>query len=100
MSMREKLELLQQKRAESEQGGGADRIATQHQKGKMTARERLEVLLDPGSFVELDRFVTHRATDFGLAEHQILGDGVVTGWGRIDGRLVYVYSQDFTVFGE
>jgi len=99
MSMREKLELLQQKRAESEQGGGADRIATQHQKGKMTARERLEVLLDPGSFVELDRFVTHRATDFGLADQKVLGDGVVTGWGRIDGRIVYVYSQDFTVFG-
>jgi len=99
MSMREKLELLQQKRAESEQGGGADRIATQHQKGKMTARERLDVLLDPGSFVELDRFVTHRATDFGLADQKVLGDGVVTGWGRIDGRLVYVYSQDFTVFG-
>jgi propionyl-CoA carboxylase beta chain len=99
MSMREKLEVLQQKRAESEQGGGADRIATQHQKGKMTARERLDVLLDPGSFVELDRFVTHRATDFGLADQKILGDGVVTGWGRVDGRLVYVYAQDFTVFG-
>jgi len=99
MSMREKLELLQQKRAESEQGGGADRIATQHQKGKMTARERLDVLLDPGSFVELDRFVTHRATDFGLADQKVLGDGVVTGWGRVEGRLVYVFSQDFTVFG-
>jgi propionyl-CoA carboxylase beta chain len=99
MSMRDKLELLQQKRAESEQGGGADRVATQHQKGKMTARERLDVLLDPGSFVELDRFVTHRATDFGLAEQKVLGDGVVTGWGRIDGRLVYAFSQDFTVFG-
>src|SRR5438045_8774957 len=98
MSMREKLELLQQKRAESEQGGGTDRIATQHQKGKMTARERLEVLLDPGSFVELDRFVTHRATDFGLADQQVLGDGVVTGWGRVEGRLVYVFAQDFTVF--
>ena len=99
MSMREKLELLQQKRAESEQGGGADRITTQHQKGKMTARERLDVLLDPGSFVELDRFVTHRATDFGLGDQKVLGDGVVTGWGRIEGRLVYVFSQDFTVFG-
>src|SRR5690348_12219135 len=99
MSMREKLEELQQKRAESEQGGGADRIAAQHQKGKMTARERLDVLLDPGSFVELDRFVTHRATDFGLADQKVLGDGVVTGYGRIDGRLVYVFSQDFTVFG-
>src|SRR5712672_2086079 len=99
MSMREKLELLQQKRSESAQGGGADRIETQHKKGKMTARERLDVLLDPGSFVELDRFVTHRATDFGLADEKVLGDGVVTGWGRIDGRLVYAYSQDFTVFG-
>jgi propionyl-CoA carboxylase beta chain len=99
MSMREKLEQLQQKRAESEQGGGAARIEAQHQKGKMTARERLDVLLDPGTFVELDRFVTHRATDFGLADQKVLGDGVVTGWGRIDGRLVYVFSQDFTVFG-
>src|SRR5213083_208165 len=99
MSMREKLELLQQKRAEAELGGGAERIQAQHDKGKMTARERLEVLLDPGSFVELDRFVTHRATDFGLAEQKFLGDGVVTGWGRVEGRLVYVFSQDFTVFG-
>ena len=99
MSTRDKLELLQQKRAASEQGGGADRITAQHKKGKMTARERLDVLLDTGSFVELDRFVTHRATDFGLADQQILGDGVVTGWGRIDGRLVYVFAQDFTVFG-
>src|SRR5687768_8409531 len=99
MTMREKLELLQQKRSESEQGGGPDRIATQHQKGKMTARERLDVLLDPGSFVELDRFVTHRTTDFGLGDQKVLGDGVVTGWGRIEGRLVYVFSQDFTVFG-
>src|SRR5258706_3875537 len=99
MSMREKLELLQQKRSESEQGGGAERIATQHQKGKMTARERLDVLLDPGSFVELDRFVTHRATDFGLADQKVLGDGVVTGSGPVEWRLVYVFSQDFTVFG-
>jgi propionyl-CoA carboxylase beta chain len=99
MSMRDKLELLQQKRAASEQGGGADRITAQHKKGKMTARERLDVLLDPGSFTELDRFVTHRATDFGLADQQILGDGVVTGWGRIEERLVYVFAQDFTVFG-
>src|SRR5512134_2902591 len=99
MSTRDKLELLQRRRAEAEQGGGPERIATQHQKGKMTARERLEVLLDPGSFVELDRFVTHRATDFGLADQRVLGDGVVTGWGRIDGRVVYVFSQDFTVFG-
>jgi len=99
MSMREKLELLQQKRAEAELGGGAERIATQHEKGKMTARERLAALLDPGTFVELDRFVTHRSTDFGLADEKYLGDGVVTGYGRIEGRLVYVFSQDFTVFG-
>src|SRR5256886_1099896 len=99
MSMREKLELLQKRRAEAELGGGAERIKAQHDKGKMTARERLDVLLDPGSFVELDRFVTHRATDFGLADERYLGDGVVTGHGRIEGRLVYVFSQDFTVFG-
>src|SRR5438093_11998087 len=99
MTMREKLELLQKKRAESELGGGAERIAAQHDKGKMTARERLDVLLDAGTFVELDRFVTHRSTDFGLADEKYLGDGVVTGYGRIEGRLVYVFSQDFTVFG-
>src|SRR5437879_840487 len=99
MTMREKLELLQKKRAESELGGGAERIAAQHDKGKMTARERLDVLLDAGTFVELDRFVTHRSTDFGLADEKYLGDGVVTGYGRIEGRLVYAFSQDFTVFG-
>src|SRR5947209_2231037 len=99
MTMREKLELLQRKRAEAALGGGADRIAAQHEKGKMTARERLDALLDPGTFVELDRFVTHRSTDFGLADEKYLGDGVVTGYGRIAGRLVYVFSQDFTVFG-
>src|SRR6266436_3100626 len=99
MTMREKLDLLQQKRAEAALGGGAERIAAQHEKGKMTARERLDVLLDAGTFVELDRFVTHRSTDFGLADEKYLGDGVVTGYGRIDGRLVYVFSQDFTVFG-
>lgn len=74
-------------------------MAQQHAKGKLTARERLDLLLDEGSFVELDRFVTHRCTDFGLADQQIPGDGVVTGYGRIEGRLVYVFSQDFTVFG-
>src|SRR5256886_2248108 len=99
MSIQDKLEQLRQKRAEAEQGGGAERVQAQHEKGKMTARERLDVLLDPGSFVELDRFVTHRATDFGLADERYLGDGVVTGQGRIEGRLVYVFSQDFTVFG-
>src|SRR5689334_2652209 len=99
MTMREKLELLDKRRAESEQGGGAARIKAQHDKGKLSARERLDVLLDEGSFVEFDRFVTHRSTDFGLDRIKTYGDGVVTGYGRIDDRLVYVFSQDFTVFG-
>jgi propionyl-CoA carboxylase beta chain len=86
-------------RAESLQGGGAERTARQHEMGKLTARERLTLLLDPGTFVELDAFVTHRASDFGLADQVILGDGVITGHGTIDGRLVFVFSQDFTVFG-
>ncbi|MBI3748029.1 MAG: acyl-CoA carboxylase subunit beta [Chloroflexi bacterium] len=86
-------------RAEALLGGGAVRIERQHAWGKLTARERLDLLLDPGSFVELDTFVTHRTTGFGLDENHILGDGVVTGHGTIDGRLVFVFSQDFTVFG-
>ena len=97
--MRDKLELLERRRAESELGGGEARVKAQHAKGKLSARERLDVLLDEGSFVELDRFVTHRSTDFGLESQKYYGDGVVTGYGRIDGRLVYVFSQDFTVFG-
>ena len=97
--MRDKLELLERRRAESELGGGEARVKAQHAKGKLSARERLDVLLDDGSFVELDRFVTHRSTDFGLDSQKYYGDGVVTGYGRIDGRLVYVFSQDFTVFG-
>src|SRR4051794_26747942 len=99
MSMREKLERLEELRRQAETGGGAKRIAAQHERGKLTARERLDVLLDEGSFVELDRFVVHRATDFGLEKEKYLGDGVVTGYGTIHGRLVYVFSQDFTVFG-
>ncbi len=95
----ELLEDLHRRQVLAEQGGGSTRIAQQHKKGKLTARERLDLLLDEGSFVELDRFVTHRATDFGLADQVVPGDGVVTGHGRIDGRLVYVFSQDFTVFG-
>ncbi|MGZ8436979.1 MAG: acyl-CoA carboxylase subunit beta [Candidatus Limnocylindrales bacterium] len=86
-------------RAEAMLGGGAVRIERQHAWGKLTARERLDLLLDPGTFVELDAFVTHRATEFGLDENHVLGDGVVTGHGTIDGRLVFVFSQDFTVFG-
>src|SRR5512142_2568909 len=99
MTMRERLELLERRVAEAEQGGGAKRVKAQHAKGKLSARERLDLLLDEGSFVETDRFVVHRSDDFGLEEQRIYGDGVVTGYGRIDGRLVYVFSQDFTVFG-
>mgnify|MGYP005841296697 CR=1 FL=1 len=96
---REQIEQLRALREAAKLGGGPARIEQQHARGKLTARERLAVLLDPGSFNELDAFVTHRATDFGLADQKYLGDGVVTGYGRIDGRLVFVYSQDFTVFG-
>src|SRR6478672_5064074 len=99
MTMREKLDLLERRVAEAEQGGGERRVKAQHAKGKLSARERLDLLLDEGSFVELDRFVVHRSTDFGLDQEKYYGDGVVTGYGRIDGRLVYVFSQDFTVFG-
>lgn len=95
----ERLSRLAEKRAAALLGGGPARIERQHAWGKLTARERLDLLLDPGSFVELDAFVTHRASEFGLAEQQFLGDGVVTGHGAIDGRLVFVFSQDFTVFG-
>ncbi|MBN2470181.1 MAG: acyl-CoA carboxylase subunit beta [Anaerolineae bacterium] len=96
-----KIAELRAKREQGRQGGGQARIETQHKAGKLTARERLEILLDPGSFREVDAFVTQRARDFGMdnPKNQILGDSVVTGWGTIDGRLVYVYSQDFTVFG-
>ncbi|MFL5510232.1 MAG: acyl-CoA carboxylase subunit beta, partial [Gemmatimonadaceae bacterium] len=97
--MRDKLELLDQRRAESELGGGEARLKAQHEKGKLSARERLDLLLDEGSFVELDRFVVHRSSDFGLESQKYYGDGVITGYGKIDGRLVYVFSQDFTVFG-
>ena len=97
--MRNIIAALDQKRADARLGGGQKRIDAQHAKGKLTARERLDVLLDPGSFEEYDMFVTHRAVDFGMAETIIPGDGVVTGWGTINGRLTYVFSQDFTVFG-
>jgi propionyl-CoA carboxylase beta chain len=85
--------------AQALEGGGADRIAAQHKKGKLTARERVHLLLDEGSFQEIGQLVTHRSTNFGLDKQVFLGDGVVTGYGRIDGRLVYVFSQDFTVLG-
>jgi acetyl-CoA carboxylase carboxyltransferase component len=95
----ERISRLDAMRAESRLGGGRSRIDQQHARGKLTARERLELLLDADSFVELDAFVTHRATAFGLDEERYLGDGVVTGHGTIEGRLVFVFSQDFTVFG-
>lgn len=99
MSIQDKLKRLEELRRKSEEGGGKARIEAQHERGKLSARERLDLLLDDGSFVEMDRFATHRSTDFGLEERRILGDGVVTGYGTIHGRLVYVFSQDFTVFG-
>jgi propionyl-CoA carboxylase beta subunit len=95
----ERIARLESMRAAAQLGGGQARIDQQHERGKLTARERLELLLDDGSFVELDAFVTHRASGFGLEDELILGDGVVTGHGTIDGRLVFVFSQDFTVFG-
>jgi propionyl-CoA carboxylase beta chain len=97
--MQDILRQLEDKRAAARAGGGERRIAAQHGKGKLTARERLEVLLDEGSFEEWDMFVEHRSSDFGMAEQKIPGDGVVTGYGTINGRLVFVFSQDFTVFG-
>jgi propionyl-CoA carboxylase beta chain len=97
--MQEILDELERRREEARMGGGDKRIAAQHAKGKLTARERIELLLDPGSFEEYDMFVTHRCTDFGMANTKMAGDGVVTGWGTINGRMTYVFSQDFTVFG-
>jgi propionyl-CoA carboxylase beta chain len=97
--MRDRLGDLERRREAAIQGGGPERLQAQRAKGKLTARERLELLLDPGSFVELGMFVTHRATDFDLADQRIPGDGVVTGFGQIAGRTAYVFSQDFSVFG-
>ena len=97
--MREVLNELERRREEARKGGGAERIAQQHERGKLTARERLEVLLDEGSFEEFDMFVEHRASEFGMARRRIPGDGVVTGWGLINGRPAFVFAKDFTVFG-
>ena len=99
MSNQEALRRLEALRRESALGGGEARLRAQHERGKLSARERLDLLLDPESFVEMDRFVTHRSTEFGLESQKYLGDGVVTGYGTIRDRLVYVFSQDFTVFG-
>ena len=99
MTVEPKIQALHDMRQQARLGGGPARIDRQHAQGKLTARERIERLLDPGSFRELDMFVTHRTVGFGIEEQKILADSVITGWGAIDGRLVYVFSQDFTVFG-
>lgn len=99
MTNEDRIKELEALNAQAELGGGQDKIDSQHQKGKLTARERIEHLLDKDSFEELDKFVVHRCYDFGMEKQKIFGDGVVTGFGRINGRLVYVFSQDFTVFG-
>ena len=98
-SIQTRMVTLEQMRQEAQKGGGQDRIDAQHGRGKLTARERMALLMDEGSFVEMDTFVTHRATDFGLADRKFLGDAVVTGYGRVDGRQVFAFAQDFTVFG-
>src|SRR5438445_6530975 len=95
----EKIEHLRALREQARLGGGQRRIEAQHAKGKLTARERIDLLIDPGTFVEIDQCVTHRSSSFGLENERYYGDGVVTGYGRIGGRLVFVFSQDFTVFG-
>lgn len=97
--MKDILQELETRRADARMGGGQKRIDAQHARGKLTARERVELLLDEGSFEEYDMFVTHRCTDFGMEQNRPAGDGVVTGWGTINGRMVYVFSQDFTVLG-
>jgi acetyl-CoA carboxylase carboxyltransferase component len=99
MSERTKITQLRKMKAQSRQGGGLDRIEARHKQGRLTARERIDLLLDKGSFREIDAFMTHHSTDFGMEKQRYLTDGVVTGWGAIEGRLVYVYSQDFTIMG-
>src|SRR5207249_1322648 len=95
----EPADVLGRRQAQAELAGGEERVRRQHKAGKKTARERLELLLDPGSFTEIDKFVVHQSHDFGMAEQRVLGDGVLTGSGRIHGRAAFVYAQDFTVFG-
>ena len=99
MSIEEKLKKLEEMNERAQLGGGEARIERQHAAGKLTARERIELLFDPGTFVEIDRFVVHRCADFGMDEKKIPGDGVITGYGKIDGRTVFTFAQDFTVFG-
>ncbi|MCI0556720.1 MAG: methylmalonyl-CoA carboxyltransferase, partial [Anaerolineae bacterium] len=99
MSSQTNIQRLRDQKAKSRLGGGAERIESQHKKGRLTARERIDLLLDKGSFREVDAFVQHRTHDFNLDKQKFMSDSVVTGWGTIEGRLVYVFSQDFTVFG-
>src|SRR5476649_1811079 len=99
MSLERSLEELERRKRESELGGGQQRIDRQHNEGKLTARERIAILFDPGSFQELDQLVVHRSMDFGMEKQRVPGDGVVTGYGTIMERLVYAFAQDFTVFG-
>jgi propionyl-CoA carboxylase beta chain len=99
MSIEEKLKKLDELNAKALEGGGEERNKRQHAAGKLTARERIDLLLDPGSFVEVDKFVVHRCTDFEMQSQKVLGDGVVTGYGKIDGRQIFIFAQDFTVFG-
>src|ERR1700755_2047390 len=99
MNLEQKLAELKRRDTLAEAGGGAERRAREHKQGKMSARERIEFLLDEGTFEETDKLVTHRCTDFGMDEQKFFGDGFVTGYGRIEGRLVFVFAQDFTVFG-
>ena len=96
---RDRLEELRRRNSEAEAGGGPERLARQKSEGKLSARERLHLLLDPGTFEELDRLVVHRSHDFGMEAQRIPGDGVITGHGRVDGRAVFAFAQDFTVFG-
>src|SRR5512138_1603514 len=97
--MKDIIAALEAKRAAARAGGGEKRVASQHAKGKLTARERIALLLDEGSFEEFDMFVEHRCTDFGMESQKLPGDGVITGWGTVNGRVVYVFAKDFTVFG-
>src|ERR687889_98457 len=97
--MKDILDKLEARREQARLGGGEKRIEAQHQRGKLTARERVELLLDKGSFEEFDMFVEHRSTEFGMEKNKIPGDGVVTGWGTVNGRTVFVFAKDFTVFG-
>src|ERR1700688_4327528 len=97
--MKDILETLEERRARARAGGGGARIAAQHERGKLTARERIELLLDQDSFEEFDMFVEHRCADFGMEKTKVPGDGVVTGWGTVNGRKVFVFAKDFTVFG-